>query len=490
MKGRTLSGERGAILVVALVFVCVLAIAGSMAYRMTSTELGIAKNFASSKEALYSANAGLEEARAALGLPSTDPPGDSTSTPPYGNAIYDPATETSSPPYPDPNWTAYILAADSWGVSDDSDYSSYDTNYIPNSSSQTNTAITTNSLQTDLEYWVKIRHKTEYDAEQQGHDSTAAIILYDDYDGTLTGGHTPTSTNRGSVIVYGYAHKDDLDPTEDPEMALTARLLAPSAQTRSYRPVDIITAHGIGENSETTIRTEVAHDPGPPILAALYAEATSYSGVEGDAVHYKIDISGEDHCTATKCPFCGNVDIDDIYVYPADADPLLDDEDYNPTPPGPLSGSLPTIVAGDLNINVNQGITELQEWQESANYNDCLGNTDYNICSSTNDLTITDQDGTGVLLVQGNLTLEGGSVVETTWKGLILVTGELTLNGGGGATNGGIRIEGAVLVNGEVWINAANEGPVTIHYDSCAIDAALNSIPLKILKWEDLSITE
>jgi hypothetical protein len=469
MKGRTFNNERGAILVIALIFVCILAIAGSMAYRMTASELMIAKNFDSSKEALYSANAGLEEARAALGLPSTDPPG----TAPYGNAIYDPAvSSTSTPPYPDPNWTAYIVATSAWGLSDDPDYHYADTSYIPNSSSQTNTSITTNSLQSDLEYWVKIRHKTEYDAEQQGH--TTSNPLYDDDDGNTTGGHSPT--DRGSVIVYGY-----------PDGSLTAQAFTPSGGT-PYRPVDIITAYGIGENSKTTIQTEVAHDPGPPILAALYAEATSYSGVEGDAVNYTIDIDGADHCTAGECPFCGNVGKSDIYVYPSTADPLLDDTDYNPTPPGPIV-PLPTIELGDLNINVNQGVTLLRVWENSSTPSGCY-NTDYKICSSASNVTITDQDGTGILLVQGNLTLEGGSVVETTWKGLIFVTGELTLNGGGGGSSGGLKIEGAVLVNGEVWINAANEGPVTIHYNSCAVDAALNSIPMKILSWEDLSITQ
>jgi len=83
--------------------------------------------------------------------------------------------------------------------------------------------------------------------------------------------------------------------------------------------------------------------------------------------------------------------------------------------------------------------------------------------------------------VQGNLTLEG-----TTWNGLILATGELTLNGGGS----GISIEGAVLANSRVWINDANKGNVTINYNSCAIDAALSSIPLRVMAWDDLSITQ
>jgi hypothetical protein len=508
MEGRVINNERGVILVIALMFVCVLAIAGSMAYRMTASELMIARNFDSSKEVFYSASAGLEEARAALGLPSTDPPG----TSPFGNAIYDPAVSSSStPPYPDPHWTAYILATSPWSFSDDPDYDiavTNDTNYIPDVS-QTDTSITINTVQSDtdnwLDFWVKIRHKTEYDAEQQGH--TTSNPRYDDYDGDTPEVHTPT--NRGRVIVYGYAHKDDLAPN-DP-IALTARALTPSGNTRSYRPIDIITAYGIGEKSGSTLRAEVAHYPGPPILAALYAEDNTGAVVEGDATHDAIDIDGVDHCTAGKCPFCGNVDIYDIYAYPLDADPLIDDTDYNPTDPTaipPIAPIVPlpdNVETGYLKIDIDAGISSLKEWEESEDYTDCTDNTEYNICSSVGDLAIADADwsyGTGTLLVQGNLTLEGGTVLKT-WKGLILVAGDLTLNGNNGSSDvgdpsdlsiEGIAIEGAVLVNGEVWINAGTDktkwGPVSINYNSCLIDAALNSIPMTILSWEDLSITE
>jgi hypothetical protein len=418
MKGRTIDNERGVILVIALIFLCVLAIAGSMAYQMTATELMIAKNFDASKEALYSANAGLEEARAALGLPSTNP-----------NAIYDPATS-----YPDASWTAYILATSPWGFSNDPNYSSADTNYIPNSGSQTNTSITTNSLQSDLDYWVKIRHKTD-----------------------------------GDIVYYGCEN-----PSASLKMEAFPSSSFPSFPATAYRPVEIITAYGVGENSGSTLRAEVVYDPGPPILAALYAE----TDVDGDASSYTVTISGADNCTSGACPFCGSASKDDVYVYPSAADPQLDDSNTTP------ATTLPTMVTGDININVSQGITSMKTWKTSSSASSCY-NSNYDICYSSGNLTITNQTGSGVLLVEGDLTLEG-----TSWNGLILTNGQLILNGGGA----GIDIEGAVLVNGEVWVNppthAGTPGSVTINYNSCAIDAALGSIPVRILSWEDLSITE
>ena len=133
MSLQPLHNEQGVILVIALIFTCVLAIAGTMAYQMTASELLIARNFDSSKGALNAAGTGLEEARAALGLPSTNPPGIAP------NAIYDPATS-----YPDPLWTAYILTSAAWQTSDDTDYNSSDTNYFPTGASfsdQSNTPL-------------------------------------------------------------------------------------------------------------------------------------------------------------------------------------------------------------------------------------------------------------------------------------------------------------------------------------------------------------
>jgi hypothetical protein len=430
MRPDPLHNQRGAILAISLIFVCVLAIAGTMAYRMTANELKIASNFDASRAALNSATAGMEEARSALGLPSTDPPGIEA------NAIYDPASDTSSPSFPNPLWTAYILTTTPWQFTNDPNYSSADTNYFPNSSSQTNTAITENSLQSSLNYWVKIRHKTD------------------------------TSSSPVKTFYYG---------CQSPSTSLTITSFSTSAPT-AYRPVEIITAYGMGEKSKSIVQAEVVHDPGPPILAALYAE----NDVDGDASSpgNAVTISGTDNCTPGACPFCGYTSKSDIYVCPASADPQLDDSNTSPVT------ALPTIVTGNVNINVNQGIISLKSWKTSSSAPGCY-NANYDICAVSSDLSITNQTGTGILLVEGNLTLES-----FTWNGLILVTGQLILNGG----TTGINIQGAVLVNGEVWINppasAGTKGPITINYNSCAIDAALSSIPLRVLSWEDLSITQ
>ena len=444
--------EQGAILVIALIFVCILAISGTMAYQMTSNEFLIARNFDDSKEALNAGSAGIEEARVRLGLPVYDPP----VVDPDEDAVYDPATSTSSPQYPNALWTAYILTSASWQTSDDPDYDPYDTNYFPtggSSSDQSNTTITTNSPQSALDYWVKIRHKTD-DAS-------------------------------GDIVYYGF---------EDPSSSLTIKSFDTSSPT-AYRPVNVITAYGIGENSGITIQAEVVHNPGPPILAALYAE----SDVDGDASSDDatldlLDIQRNDNCslsaTTPDCSLCGAAPnrSDDIYLYSSDTTITPSIVTSNP-PLAPdlsdMSDGINDINVGSVNINVNQGITSLKEWETSSTPSACY-NSNYDICSSDVDFTVDGgTDGTGILLVEGNLTIEG-STSGTTWNGLILVTEQLTLNGG----TGGITIEGAVLVNGQVQINAANQGPVTIKYNSCAIDVALSSIPLRVLSWEDRSITE
>ena len=382
--------EQGAILVIALIFVCILAISGTVAYRMTANELLIARNFDGSRGALNAASAGIDEARVRMGLPSAD-------------------TFAINNPYP--------YSSASWDPSP-------------------------NSLQADLDYHIEIQHKTD--------------------------------AASGDFFYYGY------DPSSSDPLTISA--FSTSSPTE-YRPIDIVTSTGNYENSGIEIRAEVVRNPGPPILAALYAE----SDVDGDADANDdgiddliIEIEGDDNCAFTpsvSCPQCGTAPNKGVDLYVCTSSTTTSIQINVPT----LTAD--NITLGPLNLNISQGITSLKEWETSpgSGLSTCLGNSDYNICYSDNEPTpITGQTGSGILLMEGNLTLEG-----TTWSGLILVTGELTLNGGAG-----IVIEGAVLANWKVWINDTNEGPVTINYNSCAIDAALSSIPLRVLSWEDRSITQ
>src|SRR5919108_3790082 len=178
------SNERGTILVTILLLLPVVALLGAVAIKITATDVEISGNYKATVRAEAAAEAGLEEARARLIGSATD------------------ATFAGDPAAP-PNaaWTSYILTTNSWHTSHDPYYNAAMTNYVPTTASRINPTITANSLQTTIAYWVKIRHKREYDAEQAGH--TVAVPHYHDGDGSTT---PHTAAAPGSLIYYGYGN--------------------------------------------------------------------------------------------------------------------------------------------------------------------------------------------------------------------------------------------------------------------------------------------
>ena len=97
-------------------------------------------------------------------------------------------------------WSAYILTSGTWTTADDLEYDSNYQNYFPSDTNFTSTTASVNTLQStvDVDYFVKIKHKREYDAEQAGHTTTNTH--YDDGDGNL--GTNPISA-PGSIVYYG-----------------------------------------------------------------------------------------------------------------------------------------------------------------------------------------------------------------------------------------------------------------------------------------------
>ncbi|MDX1412512.1 MAG: pilus assembly PilX N-terminal domain-containing protein, partial [Nitrospirales bacterium] len=145
-----LKRDSGGALLAALVLVVISAIMGATILFATSTDLQISGNFRRSVQTFYAAEAGLAEAQRRLaGSPVTNPwfAGDPSAI-------------------PQPNWSAYLLAVPSWDPQHDATFSTQFTNYVPINGNFVNTVIAPNSVQTSLPYWTKIRHKTEYDAEQ------------------------------------------------------------------------------------------------------------------------------------------------------------------------------------------------------------------------------------------------------------------------------------------------------------------------------------
>lgn len=198
------TNEKGFVLVAGLVFVAILTILGTTAYMTTSSDLQVAYNYRKAREAFYGAEGGAHEARYRLrpGVTGT-------------------ITDTASPK--NANWCVYIVAASlggaSWNpnpaintVSGDPEYNAFFTNTVV-ASLQTHNPPTN----PDIPYWVKVRHKREWDAIQAGH--TTALPHYQDHNLSVTG---ITAASRGSIIYYGLQgtstnrHYTTAGTTDDP----------------------------------------------------------------------------------------------------------------------------------------------------------------------------------------------------------------------------------------------------------------------------------
>ncbi len=429
------NNEKGMVLPLGLMFMAIIAILGTTAVIITTTDLKIGSNYRTSEQAFYAAEAGIEEARARLRGSST-----------AASYAGDPSATY------DPWWSAYILTSDSWQTSDGPDYNGYYNNYFPTSASHTNTTITANSLQTNISYFVKIRHKREYDAEQAGH--TTSLPHY--YDGDVNTGTNPASV-PGSIIYYGYG---------DPSKPTTAVQFTTTTVATEYKPVEIITGCGLSSNSRKIVEIEVVKNPGPPINSAMYAKGDiTVNGVAAN-------INGNDNCgiAPAKAP---------IYTLsPFNTIPATNTSIYSGNPANPVQGTDDIDIAGYVN-SLGASATEIiTADQNGTNYGDA-GNFVTCYCDATSldplpGLDMQKVIGHGILLVEGDLTMSGGF----NWNGIILVTGTLTFNGGGPNS---INIQGAVLANNTVDIN----GGVTIAYDSCMIDNSLNNLSLEIISWKE-----
>ncbi len=433
VRQKRLANQRGMVLVVCLLLVVVLLLLGATAIMTSTTDLNITGNYKTGVQAFYTAEAGIIEAMGRLRGAHSG-----------ANYAGDPDADNES------WWSAYILTSNSWQTSQDPEYSGSYQNFIPTSSSHTSTAITANSLQSAIPYFVKIRHKREFDAEQEGH--TTASAHYFDNDGN-TGTHTASSPGR--IIYYGYGNS----------AAPTTALQFTSSAGVTHRPVEVITAYGRVGSSLKRIKAEVAHTPGPVIVSAIYAKGNITGN--GSA----LTINGNDNCgeaaakppTYNQSPSTTNPNGTPVMV---------------PNPPGPQQGPLDIDIASHVNNLKNSATVIITEDQTGITYGSssnsvtCFSNTDqpYNV----NGLKMQNIQGFGTLLVEGDLELGGNF----NWDGLILCTGVITFNGGGA----GINIRGAVLANQTVTIN----GSLDIRYDSCMIEKALNNQAPQIISWREL----
>ena len=425
-----LRGQRGVALLAALILMAVVGVMGASVLMATSTEIAISGNYRRAIEAFYLAESAVAEARARL-------KGSSMNNHAF---IGDPVTSYN------PQWSAYVLTDTDWSPSDDDSYSTRYTNYIPSRSLQSNTAIFANSLQMDLSYWVKIRHKTEYDAERAGHQSATPHYL--DADGSL-GNHT--TANRGNIVFYGYPTPTSVEPIQ-----------FTTSGTTTASPTEILTAHGDLKGGSTILEVEVVHHPGPRSLSALYAR-------NGVSLTPSLSaISGIDQCSAVvpKSP-----------VYTLTPSITTGSAIFQGMPSSPEQGPLDidlslmidSLKKGGVRLTGDQISVTLGDKSDPETFYANLTDLPKTVV-----LTIQNVAGYGILLVEGNLRIRG----PLHWQGLIVSSGMLTLDGS----------SGSIQVLGGVWSNQIQHvaGDLTITYDSCEITTALMNRPLTVTQWRQV----
>jgi Tfp pilus assembly protein PilX len=181
--------ESGMVTAVALLSVTVLALLGTTAVVVTSTDILISGNYKVSETAFYAAEAGVEEARARLRL---------TAGP---NLILD-TSPTSN------QWRAYI------GTLPMAQKIGFNSGLATHSR--------TNSLQPSMNYVVEIKHKT----------NAAGTIMYwgdENDDGTATRNTTAgNSNNRNIYLVTSSGYSSNSFRTVEAEITMVAPIPVPS----------------------------------------------------------------------------------------------------------------------------------------------------------------------------------------------------------------------------------------------------------------------
>lgn len=425
----SLSNHQGFALVAALLLLAVVGIVTATVLQTTSTEIQISGNHRQAVQEFYAAEAGLAEARSRLrkSMGAED------------------AFIGSPGVWQDPSWTAYIVTSADWSPADDPDYSTGDINVFPVMGNAKNTIVQPNSVQTNLPYWLKLRHKTEFDAEQAGHHTTTPHYL--DQDGSTARHNT---VNRGNIIYFGY-----------PSQASSLPVPFTTPGTTPWLPVQKVVARG-STTGRVVLEEEVVHLPGPNQVGALYASGNvSLSGPAGV-------INGHDACGMVNSlpPVLAGGTVTST--------PSVQ---FHGNPASPQASTLALDLEGAL-ADLSVGALALTEDQT----NQQLGHADAPMVVFANGasfvqpegIRIRQTSGSGILLVDGNATLED----EVQWDGMILVTGTLFSRGQGSG----------IVVHGGVWAGQVSQqsGPVDVTYDSCLLQAALLAVPTRVRTWKEV----
>ena len=422
--GQGPSNEKGMVLVVGLMLIVVLSLLGTTAVLTSTTDMKISANYKTSKQAFYAAEAGIEEARARL----------------KANADMSIVITDSQPL--NANWRAYI------GVVAKAQAKGYDSSqhgFYP-------------GLQSTLDYTVKIKHRT---------NAGGQVLYWGDVD---SNGRYERTTNR--VSPTGFTNPN----------------------------IYLVTSYGTTAGSNKTIESEITRFPPLTVPAALYVEAAT--DILGNASIFGVDQCGGADVPGIKTTLSLN-SVDDSKNpgslitgstsptgNPSDIAPFATDMDiqamidsqkgsanftYNVASathsgtaiPGPGDG-WGTPVPGASNDKASSC-----DVRNIVYYNTSNGN-------NLTDIKLTNSSGCGILLVEGDLDVNGGF----NWYGLVIVSGSVKYTGGGQDSK---NITGGVLAGGSATADVVG-GNTNIVYCSTALTKQTENQPLRCLSWNEQNI--
>jgi Tfp pilus assembly protein PilX len=391
--------EKGAVLIVGLLVILVLTILSMAAMMSTGTELRIASNDRSAKQAFYVAEAGLEDARSRLQTSATASP------------IYDNQATN-------PNWTAFIGTE---ARSQAKGYENDNANYVRYD--QLNS--------TNMDYVVTIRHKVDASNNilKLGDSNNDGILE----ENTTNGPNIFVITSEGHTSTGGIKpvriEAAPMPPATAPAALYTKRLTTIQGTSTSVQGLD----HCGNSHVTGVVTKETVTENGHPTINGSPLRTEEHSTTNIDVQHMIDEFKGPPRVTET----------------------------YNVN-----SATYTGMHWGNPDPGADQQCASSCTDRHIVHFN--TNNTYIKLAGGSS--------GCGMLLVEGDLQVEGGF----QWYGLILVTGSITFTGGGGK-----NVTGAILSAGDAAIDMVG-GDANIIYCSKAIKDQTEEMPLVTLRWVEL----
>ncbi len=253
----------------------------------------------------------------------------------------------------------------------------------------------------------------------------------------------------------------------------------PEENTTVGETIYVITSEGYdSDGASKPVRIEAVKPPPITAPAALYTKA--HTTIQGTST----SVVGTDHCGGTAVPAI-------ITMQDVTQNGIPNIEGNNPSAiveHSPKNIDIQAMIdrlksSVTNSYNVNSATLTGMNWgtpTEGFTQQDALSCTEHKIVYFNTNSTYVQlnafSSGCGILMVEGNLAIQGGF----HWYGVVMVTGSIIFTGGGGK-----NVTGAMLAGGTVSADLVG-GDASILYCSSAIRNQTQNMPLITLRWVEL----